>query len=63
MTPKERVCVCGATLRIETDDSGFADKKAKAWEKQHSKCRPPKPKESLTGHPDTKKRRFKRVHQ
>ena len=61
MTPLERVCVCGAIYRIETDDLKYADKKAKAFEKQHSKCRPIKPKESLTGHPRTKKWHIKGV--
>ena len=61
MTPLERTCVCGATLRIETDDSGYADKKARAFDKKHKECRPTKPKESLTGHPRTKKGHIRRA--
>ena len=61
MTPLERTCVCGATLRIETDDLGYADKKARAFDKKHKECRPTKPKESLTGHPRTKKGHIRRA--
>jgi hypothetical protein len=60
MTPLERTCVCGATLRIETDDLKYADKKARAWEKMHSRCQV-KPKDSILGHPSTKKRHYRKT--
>jgi hypothetical protein len=59
MTPLERTCVCGASIKIETDDLKYAETKIKAWEKKHNNCRI-KPKESLTGHPRTKKGHIKK---
>lgn len=60
MTPLERTCVCGASLRIETDDDSFANKKAKAWEKHHSQCRPNKAEKLIVGHPRAKKGHIKK---
>ena len=33
MTPLERICVCGASIKIETDDKRYAEAKIKVWEK------------------------------
>jgi hypothetical protein len=55
MTPLERTCVCGASLRIETDDQRYADTKMKAFERKHEKCRPNKAEKFIVGHPRTKK--------
>jgi hypothetical protein len=39
MTPFERICVCGASIKIETDDKRYAETKIKAWEKKHERCK------------------------
>jgi hypothetical protein len=59
MTPLERACVCGATYRIETDDTKYAESKMKAWEKKHNLCHA-KDKKSNLGHPRTKKGHIKK---
>ena len=58
MTPLERICVCGASIKIETDDLKYAAAKIKVWEKKHSRCKPIKAEKLITGHPRTKKRAY-----
>ena len=60
MTPLERICVCGASIKIETDDKRYAETKIKVWERKHEKCRPIKEEKLITGHPDTKKGHIKK---
>lgn len=55
MTPLERICVCGASIKIETDDKRYAETKIKVWERKHEKCRPIKVEKLIVGHPRTKK--------
>jgi len=38
MTIETIVCVCGATLRVETDDLRFLEKTKKEWEREHKNC-------------------------
>ena len=46
---------CGASIKIEKDDTRYAETKIKAWEKKHSQCRPSKVEKLIVGHPRTKK--------
>ncbi len=55
MTPLERICVCGASIKIETDDHKYAESKIKVWEKKHSHCKPIKEDKLIVVHPRTKK--------
>ena len=38
MTIETLTCQCGATLRIETDDPKFLEKKKREWEREHRHC-------------------------